>query len=79
MQILSDIHHLCYLLIKKPQSSCSDSSKITKLFHKTLLIGQQQICMMHSCNVYENHERQHTVLSANKNLQCMPSSEYYSS
>ena len=81
MQILSEIHHSCYLLMKKSLSSHSDASKITQLFNKTLLIGQQQICMMQYLNVYLKiiAERQHTVLSANKNLQCMPSSKYYSS
>ena len=65
---------------KKPLSS-SDASKITQLFHKTLLRGQQQICMVQYCNVYLKiiAERHHTVLSADKTLWCMPSSEYYSS
>ena len=52
MQILSGIHHSCYLLIKKTPSSHSDASKITQLFHKTLLVQQQQICMMPDLNVY---------------------------
>ena len=66
---------------KKPLSTSSDASKITQLFHKTLLRGQQQICIVQYCNVYLKIivERQHTVLSADKNLWCMPSSEYYSS
>ena len=66
---------------KKPQSTSSDASKITQLFHKTLLRGQQQICMVQYCNVYLKItvERHHTVLSADKNLWCMPSSKYYSS
>ena len=52
-----------------------------QLFHKTLLRGQQQICMVQYRNVYLKiiAERHHTVLSADKNLWCMPSSEYYSS
>ena len=46
-----------------------------------LLRGQQQICIVQSCNVYLKiiAERHNTVLSADKNLWCMPSSEYYSS
>ena len=66
---------------KKPLSSCSEASKITQLFHKTLLRGQQQIRMVQYRNVYLKiiAERHHTVLSADKNLWCMPSSEYYSS
>ena len=66
---------------KKTLSSCSDASKITQLFHKTLLRGQQQISMVQYHNVYLKIivERHHTVLSADKNLWCMPSSEYYSS
>ena len=83
MQILSGIHHLCYLLMKKKISisSHSDASKITQLFHKTLLIEQQQICMLPDLNMYLKiiGVRQHTVLFANKNLPCMPSSKYYSS
>ena len=37
--------------------------------------------MMHSCNVYLQiiAEKLHIVLSADKNLQCIPSSEYYNS
>ena len=67
--------------MKKPLSSCSDASKITQLFHKTLLRGQQQISMVQYRNVYLKItvERHLTVLSADKNLWCMPSSEYYSS
>ena len=67
--------------MKKPLSTSSDASKITQLFHKTLLRGQQQICMVQYHNVYLKIivERHHTVLSADKNLWCMPSSEYYSS
>ena len=66
---------------KNPLSSCSDASKITELFHKTLLRGQQQICMMQYCNVYLKiiAERHHVVLSADKNLWSMPSTDYYSS
>ena len=42
---------------------------------------QQQTNMMHSYNVYFQiiAEKPHIVLSANKNLWCIPSSEYYSS
>ena len=49
---------------KKPLSSCSDASKITELFHKTLLRGQQQICMVQYCNVYLKiiAERHHVEL-----------------
>ena len=59
-------------------STSTDASKITQLFHKTLLKGQQQICMVQYCNVYLKitAERHHTVLSADKNLWCMPSSKY---
>ena len=66
---------------KKPLSSCSDASKFTELFHKTLLRGQQQICIVQYCNVYLKiiAERHHIVLSADKNLWSMPSSDYYSS
>ena len=66
---------------KKTLSSCSDASKSTQLFHKTLLRGQQQICIVQYHNVYLKiiAERHNTVLSADKNLWCMPSSEYYSS
>ena len=66
----SSIHVIYYW--KKPLSSCSDASKITQLFHKTLLRGQQQICMVQYCNVYLKIivERHHTVLSADKNLWC---------
>ena len=37
--------------------------------------------MIHSCNVYLQiiAEKPHIVLSADKNLWCIPSSEYYSS
>ena len=67
--------------MKKPLSSCSDASKITQLFQKTLLRGQQQICIVQYCNVYLKIivDRHNTVLSADKNPWCMPSSEYYSS
>ena len=53
---------------KKPLSSCSDGSKITELFHKTLLRGQQQISMVQYHNVYLKiiAERHHIVLSADK-------------
>ena len=52
-----------------------------QLFHKTLLRGKQQICMVQYCNVYLKiiAERHHIVLSAYKNLWSMPSSDYYSS
>ena len=55
--------------------------KLYRVIHKTLLIEQQQTSMMHSCNVYLQiiAEKPHTVLSADKNLWCIPSSEYYSS
>ena len=55
---------------EKTLSSRSDASKITQLFHKTLLIEQQQICMIQYCNMYLKiiAERQHTVLFANNNL-----------
>ena len=66
---------------KNPLSSCSDASKITQLFQKTLLRGQQQISMVQYCNVYLKiiAERHNIVLSADKNLWSMPSSDYYSS
>ena len=66
---------------KKPLSTSSDASKITQLFHKTLLRGQQQISIVQYHNVYLKitAERHHTVLSADKNLWCKPSSDYYSS
>ena len=49
---------------KKPLSSCSDASKITELFHKTLLRGQQQISMVQYRNVYLKiiAERHHVEL-----------------
>ena len=67
---------------KKPLSSCSDASKITELFHKTLLRGQQQISGAILQCVFENHcgkAPYSIVLSADKNLWSMPSSDYYSS
>ena len=66
---------------RKPLSTSPDASKITQLFHKTLLRGQQQISMVHYHNVYLKiiAERHHIVLSADKNLWSMPSSDYYSS
>ena len=66
---------------KKTLSTSSDASKITQLFHKTLLRGQQQICMVQYRNVYLKIivERHNIVLSAYKNQWSMPSSDYYSS
>ena len=50
--------------MKKPLSTSSDASKITQLFHKTLLKGLQQICMVQYHNVYLKitAERHHTVI-----------------
>ena len=57
-----------FLLMKKPLSSCSDASKITQLFHKTLLRGQQQICIVQYRNVYlkiivERHNIEYCLLT----------------
>ena len=54
--------------MKKTSYTSSDASKITQLFHKTLLRGKQQICMVQYCNVYLKiiAERHHIVLSATR-------------
>ena len=75
MQILSDIHHLSYLLIKK------NPEVVVLIPPKLEIVISQDFVDRTATNQYDaflQHVylqiitgRQHTVLSANKSLQCM--------
>ena len=82
LQIIAEKLHI--VLSADKNLWCIPSSKYysswAELFHKTLFIVQQQICMLHVYNVYLQTviDMQQKLLSATKNLPCILSSKYCS-